>query len=266
MPTAIASLEDPRVAAYRRIADPRALARAGIFVAEGRLVVRRLLTLPHWTVQSVLVTQPALESLRDAIEPMPSPPPIYTVSQPLMNQIAGFNIHRGCLALADRPADVVVSAPRLAEARRVLVLERVSNPDNIGGLFRSAAALGADFVILGPDCGDPLYRKAVRTSMAATMSVPFARAGAWPEAITTLRSLGFIVMALTPEAGAVKLADTRPGAARVAVLVGAEGDGLSDAALHAASVRVRIPMTAAVDSLNVATAASIAMYHAFLQD
>ena len=266
MSTAIASLDDPRVAGYRQIADHRALGAAGVFVAEGRLVVRRLLALPRWIVQSVLVTQPALDQLRGVVAALPHPPPIYLVPQPLMNQIAGFHIHRGCLALANRPADLDMNAACVATARRVLLLEGVNNPDNVGGLFRSAAAFGADVVLLGPDCGDPLYRKAVRTSMAATLSVPFRRAGSWPDAITTLRSHGFTVMALTPGADAVTLADTPAGTDRIAVLVGAEGSGLSQAALDAASLRVRIPMTALVDSLNVTTAASIAMYHAFTPD
>jgi len=264
IPLAIATLDDPRLADYRHVASPQHLQAAGLFVAEGRLVVRRLMALPRWETQSVLVTQPALDSLQDALGAAASQAPVYVVSQTLMNDVAGFNIHRGCLALARRPAAAGVDDGALAQAARVLVLEGVNNPDNVGGLFRSAAAFGADLVLLGPSCGDPLYRKAVRTSMGATLVVPFAEAGPWPDVVARMRATGFHVLALTPDASAVALADARPAGARVAVLLGAEGEGLTAAAMAAATARVRIPMAAgSVDSLNVATAGSIAMYHAF---
>ena len=146
----------------------------------------------------------------------------------------------------------------------MLVLEGVNNPDNVGGLFRSAAAFGIELVVLGPNTGDPLYRKAVRTSMAATLTVPFVRAPQWPAAITDLRTDGFSVVALTPALTAAPLEDIRP-MAKLALLVGSEGEGLTRDALAAATLTARIPMTPAVDSLNVTTAASIAMYHCFAE-
>jgi tRNA G18 (ribose-2'-O)-methylase SpoU len=143
------------------------------------------------------------------------------------------------------------------------VLDGVNNPDNIGGLFRSAAAFGADAVVLGPACGDPLYRKSIRTSMAATLQVPFVSAGSSPAAIEALRRHGIRVLALTP-ANDARLIDAVPrDGRRVALLVGNEGTGLSTAALALCDERVRIPMTPAVDSLNVTVAASIAMHHVF---
>jgi tRNA G18 (ribose-2'-O)-methylase SpoU len=139
----------------------------------------------------------------------------------------------------------------------------VGNPDNVGGAFRNAAAFGAGAVLLSPGCSDPLYRKAVRTSMAATLAVPFVQASAWPADLALIRSAGFDVIALTPAGAAAPLREVSAGAPRVALVVGAEGEGLSPAALDAATARARIPMTGAIDSLNVTTAASIAMYHWF---
>lgn len=242
--------------------EPERLADLGVFVAEGRLVVRRLLELRHWTVESILLTHNAVDSLRDTLPYTPAP--VFLVDQQLMNGIAGFNIHRGCLALVKRPSiptlDVIADGP----LSRVLVLEGVNNPDNVGGLFRSAAAFDIELVVLGPNCGDPLYRKAVRTSMGASLSVPYAHAPAWPDAIADLRADGFTVVAMTPQMSAAPLEDIRR-APKLALLVGSEGSGLTAEALSAATIAARIPMAAAVDSLNVTTAASIAMYHCFAE-
>ncbi len=254
-------MDDPRVADYRRIADPAHLHARSLFVAEGRLVVHRLLSLPQWTTQSILVTRAAADSLGTALDATDAP--VYLADQAVMNEIAGFKIHRGCLALASRPPVRLLDSSLAGRARRVLILEGVSNPDNEGGLFRSADAFGADLVVLGPGCGDPLYRKAIRTSMASTLSVPFVEAGEWPAAIDGLRAAGFQVVALTPVSRATRLADVSRSGLRIAVLAGAEGAGLSDDALAAADIRARIPMTGVIDSLNVTTAASIAMYHLF---
>ena len=287
---AITALDDPRVSHYQRLADPAQLVERGLFVAEGRLVVRQLLDLRHWQLHSIVLTPAAAENLADVL-PL-ADAPVYVVEQALMNAIAGFNIHRGCLALAHRrkveatpsvrlpgPVEATpsVGLPGPVEATpslglpvldriatgplsRVLVMEGVSNPDNVGGLFRTAAAFGADLVVLGPSCGDPLYRKAIRTSMAATLVVPFVTAPQWPGAITDLRTDGFTVAALTPHPDAVPLRDVARHP-KIALMVGAEGNGLSDAALAAATLRVRIPMRSAIDSLNVTVSASIAMYH-----
>ena len=254
----ISSLDDPAVAGYRLLPDPAALARAGLFVAEGRLVVRRLLLGGRFVTRSVLVTTAALEAMRDVLTD--ARVPVLIVEQKTMNEIVGFNIHRGCLALAERPARAELAGLALADARLIVVMEGVNNPDNVGGIFRSASAFGVDAVILGPSCSDPLYRKSVRTSMAATLAVPFADAGVWPQAIADLRARGFTVFALTPAADATPIEEVARNLARVAILVGAEGEGLTEQALRASDYRVRIPMSGSADSLNVTVAASIAMY------
>jgi tRNA G18 (ribose-2'-O)-methylase SpoU len=257
----IASLDDPRVADYRFIADPQYLTSHGLFVAEGRLVLRRLLDSGRFITRSILVTPAAADNLGTALDKATAP--IYLAPQGLMNEIAGFNIHRGCLAIGARPTDAVFDAGALDRARRLVLFEGVNNPDNIGGLFRSAAAFGVDLIVLGPGCADPLYRKSIRTSMAATLEVPYASAPTWPDTIARLQQKGFVVMALTPAASATPLGDIPRTYDRVALLLGSEGDGLTPAALESSSVRVRIPMSGAIDSLNVTTAGSIAMYEFF---
>jgi tRNA G18 (ribose-2'-O)-methylase SpoU len=253
----ITSLDDNRLAEYRLLSDPAALERAGLFVAEGRLVVRRLLAQPRFMVRSILVAPAAHDALADVLTGRAS---VLVVEPPIMNTVTGFNMHRGCLAIAERPPVATLHGDLLAGARRVLVLEGINNPDNIGGLFRSAAAFGVDLVVLGPGCGDPFYRKAIRTSMAAALQVPFVAAGAWPDALLTLRAHGFRAIALTPSADARPLDDCARDGGRIAVLAGAEGDGLTAAAMAAADERVRIPVDAQTDSLNVVTAVSIALY------
>jgi tRNA G18 (ribose-2'-O)-methylase SpoU len=253
----VSGLSDPRLDDYRNVPDPELVRARGIFVAEGRLVVRRLLDESRFLTRSVLLTPAAHEALADAIERFPDLP-AYIVTQETMNEITGFNMHRGCLAIGERPAacqwtDVV------QDASLVVVLERVSNADNVGSIFRSAAAFGADAVLLGPACADPLYRKAIRTSMGAALRVPFALLPDWPEDLVRLRGTGLRLLALTPSDRATPLGDIAP-AARLALLVGHEGEGLSGEALAAADLCVRIPMAAGVDSLNVSTAASIALY------
>lgn len=250
------------MAAYQHIAAPDRLLEGGVFVAEGRLVVRRLLDLQHWDIESILLTEPAAESIADVLPKTQAP--VYLVDQQVMNGIAGFNIHRGCLALVKRPERTTLDRTVTGPLGRILALEGVNNPDNVGGLFRSAAAFGIELVVLGPDCGDPLYRKAVRTSMAASLSVPFVYASQWPAAIRDLRADGFTVVALTPNRSVAALEEVFPHA-KLALLVGAEGDGLSEQAMEASTLRIRIPTTADVDSLNVTTAASIAMYHCFAE-
>jgi tRNA G18 (ribose-2'-O)-methylase SpoU len=255
----LASLEDARVADYRHLADPHWLRHAGLFVAEGRLVVRRLLPNRRFRTRSVLVTEAAFEALRDVLEHADTD--VLVIDQHAMNEVAGFNIHRGCLALAERPAARALTDIPLHTVQRLVVLENVNNPDNVGGIFRSAAAFGVDAVVLGPSCSDPLYRKSVRTSMGATLAVPFADAGPWPAALGLLRAHGVRVLALTPAPDAPALDGLSGNLDRLAILVGAEGEGLTREAIETAEQRVRIPMSGRVDSLNVAVAASIALYH-----
>ena len=253
----IESLDDLRVAAYTRVGDPAWLRDHGLFVAESRHVVRRLFEIARHEVDSVLVTPTALDALRDIL---PDAVPVYVAEQSLLDSITGFNFHRGCLALAKRPTPLGVPAA----ATSLVALEGVGNPDNVGGIFRVAAAFGVDAVLLDPTSADPLYRKAIRTSMGAALSVPFARLEPWPDALKDLANQGFRVLALTPRADARSLDDVvRDLPPRWILLAGAEGRGLSDAALAIADVPVRIPTTTAVDSLNVTVATAIALSRLF---
>lgn len=256
----ISDPSDPRLDDYRHIPDPVRISQHGLFVAEGRIVVRRLLTESPYTTRSLLLTETAREAVSDLIAPRPDLP-VFIVSQRTVESIVGFNIHRGCLAIGERPPrrrpdDVV------GDARRVVVLERIGNPDNVGGIFRTAAAFGVGAILLGPSCTEPLYRKAIRTSMGATLVVPFAEDPAWPGVLEDLRAAGVSVIALVPASQAAPLKQCAEALRRrrVAILVGHEGDGLGAQALAACDCQARIPMAHGVDSLNVVTAAAIALY------
>jgi len=272
---AVFQLDDPndaRIADYRNVPDAALLQRQQAFVAEGRLVVRRLLESHRLVTRSVMLTEPALEALGDVDL---TGIPVYLVSQAVMNTVTGFNIHRGCLAIGER--GIPLDWRRLtATARRLVVLERVANADNVGAIFRNAAAFGVDAVLLGPDCADPLYRKAIRTSMGASLSIPFAHVSGWPDGLRHLRADGLHLMALTPcatpasreafrttSATSLREAATSEHVGRVALVAGHEGDGLSRETMNACDTLVRIPMAAGHDSLNVATAVAIALYELF---
>jgi tRNA G18 (ribose-2'-O)-methylase SpoU len=251
---------DERLSDFKAVSDPERARMRGAFIAEGRLVVRRLLTESPFTPRSVMVTPTAMKSIEDALAARPDVP-VYVVPTDVMEAVSGFNIHRGCLAAGERPPRADWHA-RAAPAHRAVILERVGDADNVGAIFRSAAAFGIGVVLLGPDCADPLYRKAIRTSMGAALTLPFADAEPWPAVLTELAAAGWAVAALTPAADAMPLRDfsgaTR--ARRVAIVLGHEGDGLTAAALDACEYRVRIPIQPSVDSLNVATAAAVALY------
>ena len=248
---------DPRIAAYGRVADARWLKTAGLFVAEGRLVVERLLASERFRLHSILVTPAALQALGGGAGLLA---PVFVAEREVISRIAGFDFHRGCLALAERPAET--PSPELDAATRVLALEGVADPSNVGGLFRVAAAFGVDGLLLDPATADPFYRKALRTSMGAVLHLPFARLAPWPGAIADYQARGFRVLALTPREDAPRLAEVaRSHTGPVIVLVGAEGAGLSAGAMEAADVLVRIPTSTAVDSLNVSVAAGIVLSH-----
>ena len=250
--------DDPRIASYARVGDHGWLTEAGLFVAEGRLVVERLIDSHCDAIQSVLATPAAVGALGPRLGRVAAD--IYVADRELLHAVTGFNFHRGCLALARRMPSPPLA--RFLEARRVLVLEAIANPDNMGGLFRAAAAFGADAILLDTRSADPFYRKAIRTSMGAVLRVPFARLDGWPAGVTRLRNHGFRVLALTPERSASVLADVAAttAAGRVALLLGTEGAGLSADALACVDERVRIPIAPDVDSLNVVVAAAIALY------
>jgi tRNA G18 (ribose-2'-O)-methylase SpoU len=249
---------DPGLDAYRYVGDPGWLERRRLFVAEGRLVVERLLPLKDYEIESVVVTPAAFEALSPRLADVSCD--VYICDGPVLEAVTGFNFHRGCLALARRPQPRDPAS--LFAATRLLALEGVGNPDNIGGLFRTAAALQAGGVLLDPASGDPLYRKAIRTSMAATLRLPWVRIDAWPQGLTAFRDEGFTLVALTPDPTARKLVefvgDVTAGS-RLMFLVGTEGSGLSRDVLQRADARVRIPIDSRADSLNVVVAAGIVL-------
>jgi tRNA G18 (ribose-2'-O)-methylase SpoU len=252
--------DDPRVSEYQHIGDPAWLLARGLFVAEGRLVVQRVLHGKRFPVRSILLTPAALRSLEPALPPYL---PVFVAAQHVLNDITGFNFHRGCLAIAQRPQESAgASGGALGNARLLLALEGVGNPDNVGGLFRVAAAFGVDGVLLDPSSGDPFYRKAVRTSMGAVLQLPFARVSPWPDALDTFHERGFTIIALTPRSDAQPLAAFAPDSSSgVIVIVGAEGSGLTEGAMARADARLRIPIAASVDSLNVVVATGVALAH-----
>lgn len=254
----IASPDDPRLDPYRHVGDPEWLRQHDLFVAEGRLIVDRLIALDSFPIRSILVNRAAHDALLERLSSVDAE--VYVCDDATLIGITGFNFHRGCLALANRPP--ARSLDRLLNARCVLALEGVGNPDNVGGLFRIAAAFGAGGVLLNATAGDPLYRKAIRTSMGAALRLPFARVDDWLGTLERFREAGFRVVALTPQEDAMPIADfqgSRDAVSRLVLLVGAEGPGLGDDTLGRADARVRIPIDSAVDSLNVVVAAGIAL-------
>lgn len=264
-PVRVTDPADPRVADYvgltdvarRHRVEPAAAGGRGLFVAEGELVIRRAAA-AGCEVRSLLLAERRYDVLAPRLAGVPGPRLV--AGDALLAAVTGFHVHRGALAAFLRPPERAV-ADVLRTARRVLVLEGLTNTTNVGAVFRSAAALGMDAVLLDPRCGDPLYRRAVRVSMGEVFAVPWARVTPWPDGLGALRDAGYVTVALTPAAAAEPLpvlAADPP--ARLAVLLGEEGPGLSGAALAAADRRVAIPMAAGVDSLNVAAAAAVACY------
>jgi tRNA G18 (ribose-2'-O)-methylase SpoU len=254
----IPSASDARLEPYRHVGDPQWLRARDFFVAEGRLVVDRLIALERYAIASILVNRAAHDALLPRLSSVDAD--VYVCEDDILADITGFNFHRGCLALAVRPAPL--PAATLMTAQRLLALEGIGNPDNVGGLFRTAAAFGVDGVLLSPTSGDPLYRKAIRTSMSASLRLPYVRMDDWPAGLDAFRERGFRIIALTPDPSAAPLAQFArelDGWRRVIVLVGAEGPGLDNETLAQADARVRIPIDRAVDSLNVVVAAGIAL-------
>lgn len=234
--------------------------RRNRFVAEGRLVVGRLLEAGH-RVESLLVNDASYRALEVSLSRLPEDVPVYIADTVKFTAITGFNLHRGCLALAERPEDRSIDDV-MRGADLMLVLEGVTDADNVGSAFRNAAAFGAS-VILSETSGDPLYRKAIRTSMGSVLRTPYARMRDWPRDMAALKREGFIIVALTPREDAIDIhacARRRPGE-RMALLVGSEASGLTATGMGMADLCVRIPISADVDSLNVATATGIALHY-----
>ena len=254
--------QDPRLAEYAGVREPERLRASGLLIAEGRFVVRRVLASGRIRLRSLLLNDAALMAMRDQLEKTDQAGDVYVAAADVITAATGFNMHHGCLALAERPL-VPTMAEVLPTSRFVTVLERVIDADNVGSVFRNAEAFGVDAVFLSPGCGDPLYRKAIRTSSGAALEVPWAAAEPWPDALDQLRASGMFVAAAVPGADATDIgtfAGTASARGRIAIMFGTEGQGLTDEALARADVRIRIPMSGTIDSLNIATAAGITMH------
>ncbi len=263
---AIADYEDARLADFQNLKDATLSRQRGRFIVEGRGNLEVLLARsPHRPV-SILLSQSAERALAPRLDRFAPACPVYVAPQPVLDRVVGFPIHRGCLAACSRgegedPARLAARVLAREPSPRLLVLEGVLNHDNVGGLFRNAMALGARGVVLCPRSADPLYRKAIRTSMGGALCVPFARARRWPETLDTLRALGFEIVALDPGADATALRRDDPVSSRpIALVVGSEGPGLTQDARARADRRIRVAMEPGVDSLNVAVAAGIALH------
>ena len=252
---------DGRLDDYRRLQNHtirRQIEDAGgFFIVEGWEAVRRLLS-TKWKVRSVLVTQDKAHRLQDLDSSIPSFPR-YVAPRDVVSDVVGFDLHRGVIASVVRPepADWRQIA---AMGARLAVLEGINDHENLGAIFRSAAALGVDGVLMAPSVPDPLYRRSVRVSMGAVLMVPFARVDSWPGDLLRLKEMGFSMIALTPDPSA-ELIESLRIPMRVALLLGAEGEGLTAPALAVADRRVRIGQSGALDSLNVGHAAAIAFHY-----
>lgn len=261
--TDVVRLDDPydtRIADYRALTDVELRTRfeppRGLFIAEGELVLRRALR-AGYRPRSVLVDAKRVDQLSDVDT---RDAPVYAASPEVLREITGFHVHRGLLASFHR-RELPQVAELLATARRVAVLEDINNHTNLGAIFRAAAGLGVDAVLLSPSCADPLYRRSVRVSMGEVFAVPYARFAEWPAGLAEVSAAGFSVVALTPGPDSVPLDQLDAAVrARPALLLGAEGAGLSKRALERSDVRAGIPMSGGVDSLNVAAAAAIAFW------
>lgn len=256
--------DDPQVEDYLRLTDVALRRRLeperGLYLAESEKVIRRAVAAGH-RPRSYLLAERWLADLADLVaDAERDGVPVFVAQDAVIEAMTGFHLHRGALASMHRPA-LRPAADILRGARRVVVLEDIVDHTNVGAAFRSAAALGTDAVLVTPRCADPLYRRSVRVSMGTVFQVPWTRIDPWPAGIDLLRRCGFTVAALALDDNAVPLdALAADPPARLALVLGAEGDGLAPRTVHACDLTVRIPMGGAVDSLNVGAAAAVAMW------
>lgn len=257
------SADDARLADYRDLTDVALRRRLepeqGLYMAEGAKVISRALAAGH-RPRSVLVSERWLPGVVEALDSAGADAPVYVAPAELLEAVTGYQVHRGALAAMERPTLPSV-ADLVSQARRVVVLEGIVDHTNVGAIFRSAAGIGADAIVVAPTCADPLYRRSVKVSMGTVFQVPWTRAEDWPGDLALLRDAGFVVAGLALADDAVPLDEfAARGHERVALLMGAEGDGLSRAALKSVDAVVTIPMAGGVDSLNVAAASAVAMW------
>ncbi|OQR62283.1 rRNA methyltransferase [Streptomyces maremycinicus] len=274
--------DDPRLRDYTGLTDVELRRKRepaeGLFIAEGEKVIRRAKD-AGYEMRSMLLSAKWVDVMRDVIDELPAP--VYAVTPELAERVTGYHVHRGALASMQRKplpaAAELLGAARLAvvpdqadehcaeppdgAGRRVAIFEGFVDHANLGAAFRSAAALGIKAILLSPDCADPLYRRAIKVSMGAVFSVPYARFDAWPAGLDVVRDAGYDILAMTPDEKATPLDELHPARfEKSAIMLGSEGHGLSTYALRAADEWVRIPMSAGIDSLNVAAASAVAFY------
>lgn len=259
-PIRIDDPRDPRVAAYLDIRERDLAGRQGRFVAEGKVVLDLLLSSGRFGAESVLVLENRLSGLKDILHKAPADLPVYVVAATVMDAIAGFHMHRGILAIGRKETPLAVGPllDVLPAQALVVVLVGIANHDNMGSIFRNAAAFGADAVLMDATCCDPLYRKAIRVSVGAALKIPFASFTGTPGFTAMLAEQGFEQFALSPH-GRTDIRDAKP-AGRLALYLGTEGEGLPESLL-ARLQTVRITMSKGFDSLNVAAASAIALHH-----
>ncbi|SDM94265.1 tRNA G18 (ribose-2'-O)-methylase SpoU [Methylobacterium phyllostachyos] len=260
VPETVTDPDDPRLEPYARIRERDLVGRGNRFIVEGEVTLRLLLgRRSRFRAESILLLPERWPSLAGAVAACPEPPPVFLAARAVMSTVAGFPIHRGVLAVGLRGAEPELSGlvPPPPSPALVLGLAGLTNHDNVGAALRNAAAFGADAVILDAESCDPLYRKSIRVSAGAALIQPFARLTADQDWLRLADSLGLQALALSP--GAVETLDEGAAPARALLILGTEGPGL-DATILARARPVRIPMAAGFDSLNVATAAGIALH------
>ncbi|GAB49046.1 TrmH family RNA methyltransferase [Mobilicoccus pelagius] len=263
-PIEIDDPRDERVADFLHLTDVHLRRRLeperGLYLAESEKVIRRALAAGH-RPRSFLMARKWLDDLADLVDQaLTHDVPVYVAGEDVIREMTGFHLHRGALASMERP-EMSALEDVLDGARRVVVLEDIVDHTNVGAVFRSAAALGVDAVLVTPRCADPLYRRSIRVSMGTVFQVPWTRTGVWPAGVDQLREAGFTVAAFALEDSSVSLDDLAADPPeRLALVMGTEGDGLGRRTVAAADLVVRIPMAGEVDSLNVAAAAAVAMW------
>jgi tRNA G18 (ribose-2'-O)-methylase SpoU len=259
--TPVDDLDDPRLRDYVDLRDVQLRqsleGEHGIFIAEGEKVVRRALEAGH-RPRSFLMASRWVEGLADVMRGHDAP--CFVLDEASIERLTGFHVHRGALAALERPA-LPDPVELLRDARRVVVLEDLTDHTNVGAVFRSVAAFGFDAVLLSPRCADPLYRRSVKVSMGTVLRLPYARIDDWYGAPALLREAGFTSVAMTLADDSVGLEEVAGDVDRLALVLGSEGHGLTEHWQREADVRARIPMAADVDSLNVAASAAVACWH-----